>query len=510
MRSEEQSKASVKSLVETRSDLDATLAGRAAARLLSGGALLNAALWAALLMGAWLLYPKQDGQAHGFTAFKIAVSLLWGLGAFTLAARCGYAAWVGWPLALAGFLALQYVAVTSPSVRQHDVEGHREYIEHLAAEGTLPKVQQGWETWQPPLYYLAAAMWRWPFPADSFTDPFRPVQFFAAGLFLAALVAALWMLRRLGCNDLETAGALGLLALLPGHMFFAGRINNDVLLPVLGAGLLLAIAEFVRTGGRHWLWWLAVLLPALLATKGSSLAIVGGAVALVFWAEARRSGWRVALGRAYLTGLPAAVWQGFWWVRTAVQTGTPLYVNAALPENLLIHAPAWRRLFSFDFAAFIGGRFYYDEPMRQSYPTALVTSLVYGEYGMQECAFRWPELMRWGCLGMLLLVAAGALVLPRFELRPLWITCLVLAGCQTLITVTYAVQFPFACNQNMRFFAPAFVSLCGLFGLGLGHFWQGGGWLARAALAVMLTAFLLGLADFYWVLLFAPPSNVSL
>jgi hypothetical protein len=313
------------------------------------------------------------------------------------------------------------------------------------------------------------------------------------------------VVRRLGFNDLETAGAVGLLALLPGNVFFAARINNDVLLPILGAGLLFALVEFTRTGGRRWMWWVAMLLPALLATKGSSLAIAGGAVAQVFWAEMRRLGWRTATVRAGLTGLPAAVWQVFWWVRTAMQTGSPLYVNDALPDYLLVNVPLWQRLGSFDFAAFLGGAFYYDEPMWNSYPTALVTSLLYGEYGMQDFAFRWPELLLWGCLGILLLVATGALVLPRAELRPVWTVCLVLAFCQTLITVAYVVQFPFSCNQNMRFFAPAFVPLCGLFGLGAGHFWQRGGWLARGALMVMLGAFLLGLTDFYRVLLFAPP-----
>lgn len=148
----------------------------------------------------------------------------------------------------------------------------------------------------------------------------------------------------------------------------------------------------------------------------------------MFWVEAHRAGWQRAWRLAYWTGLPAAAWQTFWWVRTAAQTGNPVYVNAALPEDLLIHTPAWRRLLSFDFTAFLGGGFYYDEPIRQSYPTAVVTSMLYGEYGMRE-GFRWPEVLRWGCLGVLLLLAAGTFVRPRAELRSAWITSLVLVGC---------------------------------------------------------------------------------
>ncbi|HEV2394423.1 MAG TPA: hypothetical protein VG146_18895 [Verrucomicrobiae bacterium] len=98
------------------------------------------------------------------------------------------------------------------------------------------------------------------------------------------------------------------LALLPGNHFFAARINNDVLLPLLGDAVMLATAEFLRSGERRWLWWLAALLPATLATKGSSLALVGGALLLVLWSEWQRAGWWTALWRTYLTGLPAAAW----------------------------------------------------------------------------------------------------------------------------------------------------------------------------------------------------------
>ncbi len=476
----------------------------------SRGTVFNSSIWALFLIAARLL---QHEQLQDFWLLSIFGLIAWGIVAFALAARFQYWPWVGWPIALAGFLALQYVIVTPPSVRQHDVEGHREYIEHLTTEGSLPNVQLGWETWQPPLYYIAAAAWRWLFSSVTFADAFRSVQFFASVLYLTAIVAALPTFRRLGFNDLESVAALGLLALLPGHVFFAGRINNDVLLPVLGAGLLFATAEFVKTKvpitdnsstGKRWLWWVAILCPALLATKGSSLAIVGGVLTLVFCVESHRSNWRAALWPSCLTALPAVAWQVFWWTRTALQTGNPLYVNAALPDNLLIHAPMAQRLCSFDFAAFLGGGFYYDEPMRQSYPTALVTSLLFGEYGMRDLNFHWPGLLRWGCLGMLLLLATGALIMPRSELRPVWVTCLVLVVCQTLITVTYALKFPYACNQNMRFFAPAFVPFCGLFGLGVAQFWQRGGSWARGALVIILAACLLGLIDFYRCMLFDP------
>lgn len=131
-----------------------------------------------------------------------------------------------------------------------------------------------------------------------------------------------------------------------------------------------------------------------------------------------------------------------------------------------------------------------------------MASLLYDEYGMQQYSFHWSLLLRWGCLGMLLVLAAGILVRPRPELRPVWMTCLCLAGCQSAITVAYAMQFPFACNQNMRFFAQAFVPFACVFGLGCGHFCQRARWAGRRAFSVIFAAFLLGLEDLYVCLLF--------
>jgi len=72
-----------------------------------------------------------------------------------------------------------------------------------------------------------------------------------------------------------------------------------------------------------------------------------------------------------------------------------------------------------------------------------------------------------------------------------------MAACQFAITLAYALKFPFACNQNVRFLAHAFVPLAGLFGLGAGHLWIGCGWYGRGALGIVVVVFMAGLADFY-------------
>ncbi len=455
--------------------------------------------WWEFLRWAVLLALLLAGQLSWVVALCL---LAWGAGAFLFAARSGFAVWVGWPLAFAGLLGVQCVVQTPPSVRQHDVEGHREYVDFVSTHARLPAVQQGWETWQPPLYYLLAAAWRGLFSEIPHDDPFRSVQFLAAVLYLCTVTLALRTFRRLHLSDLEALGALGILALVPGNLFFAARINNDVLLPLLGGGVLLATTQFVESGEGRWLAWLSLLMAAALATKGSSLALAGGALLVVFGSELRRSNWRMAFWRAYLTSLPAALWQIFWWTRNAAQTGDPLYVNAALPDDLRVLVSPWHRLLSFHLGAFLATNFYYDDPMRQSYFTALVTSLLYGEYAMGDTVSAARRFFAGGALGVVLILIIGALVPPRRELRPAWIICLCLAGCQAAITVSYAIKFPYACNQNVRFFAQAFVPFSGLFGFGVGRLWSGFGGSGRVVLLSISAVFLVGLADFYLRLLF--------
>jgi hypothetical protein len=441
-------------------------------------------------------------QAHGFTLIKVFTLGLWGIVAFAAARRCGYGPWTAWPVVLSGLLALQYLEVTTPWIRQHDVEGHREYIDYLGSVRELPAVQQGWETWQPPLYYCLAVLWRWLFSSLVDDDPFRLVQYLATILYLGTILLSLPVFKFLRLNTLEAGAALGILAFLPGNLMFAGRINNDTLLPLLGGAVLLATVKFSQTGERRWRWILAALLALTMATKGSSLAYVACALLIVLWSERRRLDWRQAILRTYFTASPVLFWICFWWVRNAVQTGDPLYVNASLPDYLRVNVPPWRRLLSFDFSAFVNScQYYYGSHVRLSYPTALVTSLLFGEYGMDDFGFRYSRMLRLGCLGMLLVLVVGAVAPPRAELRPAWMTCICFAGFQTLITVAYAMQFPYSCNQNMRFFAQSFVPFALLWGLGVGRFWQGMGHPGRVALVIIGASFCLGLGEFYWRLL---------
>lgn len=442
-------------------------------------------------------------EAHGFTLGRVMLIAGLGLAAFGLALRLGLSPWLVWPVALGLLVAIQYLEVTTPWLRQHDVGAHREYVDHLLKTGALPAMLQGWETWQPPLYYLVAAGWRLGFPGSLGGEAYASVQVLALCLYLLTIGLALVGGRLLGLNKVELFSALASLALLPGHLFFAARINNDVLLPILGLGITVCVCRYAQSGNRKLLIPLALLLAASLATKPSSVAVVGGALLAIGLADVIKGRpWLEAGWRSYLAALPSLLWFAFWGLRSQTQTGAFLYANASLlSENMRIVEPMFSRFFAFAFQPYFAGHWHYDPDISSSYPTALLTSVLYGEYTLADFRFRGSVLFRGGCLGLLLALVAGFLVRPRPEVRVAWATCLALALPQLALIVAYAIQYPFTCNQNIRFAAQAFFPLACLWGLGIGHFWHAG-WLARGVIGLWACGLAAGLIDFYGRLLF--------
>ncbi|HEX3044753.1 MAG TPA: hypothetical protein VHY08_08350 [Bacillota bacterium] len=59
---------------------------------------------------------------------------------------------------LGGFLIrVLYFLITPYNVREYDVDGHIQYIQYILNHWSIPSRNYGWETFQPPLYYFAAA-----------------------------------------------------------------------------------------------------------------------------------------------------------------------------------------------------------------------------------------------------------------------------------------------------------------------------------------------------------------
>ncbi len=177
-------------------------------------------------------------------------------------------------------LRVLYFVVTPYLVRGHDVVGHIEYMEHMAKFWSIPAAKDGWQFYHPPLYYIVTGAWMaigatlGRTPQMLYTD----IQGFSLIVsIITFLLAGLWIGRLLFPQPRErTEWAIfaALLACFPSFIFFAGRINNDVLLLlwlVLSIGYLLRWWQRDRGNGD---WVLSVLFLILgILTKSNALLL---------------------------------------------------------------------------------------------------------------------------------------------------------------------------------------------------------------------------------------------
>ncbi|MCK6447810.1 MAG: hypothetical protein L6Q99_15570 [Planctomycetes bacterium] len=214
-----------------------------------------------------------------------------------------------------------------------DVEGHIEYVDYVLQRGALPLAHEGWEAYQPPLYYVVAA-----------------------GLldlcgYTAADASSVWLLRWLGCaagivqilavalgaratfgaGTRATAIAITFAAFVPMQLYLAHFPTNEVWAAALSSVALAWTAKRLSSDARRTreLVWIGVTLGAALLTKFSALiplVVCVGALGLDAWSRGARRAKELALPLALVLGCVVVV-AGWHYARVTAHFGTPIVGN---------------------------------------------------------------------------------------------------------------------------------------------------------------------------------------
>ncbi len=233
-------------------------------------------------------------QARYPTAFDIYPSphdpvLLWvGLTAILLIASCAFELfrtsigreqyWLTNIFALGMSLRVVYVFVTVFWLRSYDMDGHFEYIRFMLSHFSVPPATLGWETHQPPLYYLITAVLLGisHLAAWSDTQSWDFTQQLSLWLSVASLGVSMWIGTLLFRKESEWRELLifgTMMAAFPLMIEFSSRINNDILSLFLAVNFL----------GCLLLWWRDPTLRRLLiASLVISLGFLTKANAYLF------------------------------------------------------------------------------------------------------------------------------------------------------------------------------------------------------------------------------------
>lgn len=392
------------------------------------------------------------------------------------------------PTAWVGFLSLGigliYSSLTSLTTRAHDVEGHFEYVRYILDHHSLPAMTLGWETYQPPFYYICVALLSkvGVSPGD-----------FSYFLFALSIVFFVPWLKR---KNLGNSGwiAVGWMGLLPACVFYSARLNNDV--PFLLYGVLfLGLYDRVEKSklSLSSSLWMGLLCALALMTKMSGVVFIWALLPVLF-----RSLKKFEWSKLTALTLPSIIFLAFWTLRSFRETGHPAYLNTVgMPLQLYIPNDL-NRFFGFSLETYLhqvsadpfGGVL-----RNQISPYLLVTALQ-GEFPYPE---RFAELFMVGRVILLLILFATAATLLLKKNRHLLSSgpfALIVA--QALFYGILCVQNAFAPIQDARYWAAIFPAIGWLFAAAANGGPSRG---LRRIYSTVFSLLLLTFPVFYWMLL---------
>jgi hypothetical protein len=218
-----------------------------------------------------------------------------------------------------------------------DVDGHMEYIDWILAHGSLPYPTQGWQMYQPPLYYVLGAGWLSLFgaAADS-VEGVRLLRILNMGMAAAFLVAAGLAARRLLAARTGAATMAVLFAgTAPAAFYLFAYVTNENLCTLAASLVFLALARLRgrRVESLGTAACVGAVLGAALLSKATALVLIVPVVgayllrAIAQGRAGRAATARRVLGRLAMALAVALLISGWHFARIQARFGTPVVGN---------------------------------------------------------------------------------------------------------------------------------------------------------------------------------------
>jgi tetratricopeptide (TPR) repeat protein len=217
-----------------------------------------------------------------------------------------------------------------PFHRGFDSKEHLNYINYIQQHRSLPLPTEGWEMYQPPLYYLIAAA-SLSASALSVDNPMSiyVLRWLGAFFGIANFVLVFLTLRLVLPVRAALIGVL-VAAFLPMHLYLAHYVTNELLLATLSTAALYLCLRLLKseTPGTLQFVWVGLALGAAILAKATAILLLPIVVAAIIG--------RLAYARAPIAislrnlGLLLAICLavcGWHYGRIWLRVGTPLVGN---------------------------------------------------------------------------------------------------------------------------------------------------------------------------------------
>lgn len=156
-------------------------------------------------------------------------------------------------------IAVLYCAHTPYNHRVHDIWGHMPYTKIIITQHRLPHPSEGWESFQPPLYYLINSLI---VPEAINIDESIHANYVRAFSVLYGAISLLiigWFLKKFIKDPLAKFLSLIFIGTTPTYLFVFSTYNNDSLFTMLAIATIALSYKLYQ----NWSWKLASLLLIL-------------------------------------------------------------------------------------------------------------------------------------------------------------------------------------------------------------------------------------------------------
>lgn len=384
-------------------------------------------------------------------------------------------------------VSLAYLSKTDSRTRTFDVYeggGHRDYIEHLISQHSLPNPGEGWEYHQPPLYYLIGAgtktLGQIPKTANDLWGQLLALYFWV--IFLSSGLACLNVAFRKQRWPLLISSIA--LCLWPSGIIHCIRLGNDLALYAFYALSLYYTLKWWKSRTSTHLFWASLWMGASLLTKSNGL-VMTATLGILFFVHMilifRHKEHFQAKKRKLIQDL--VILSGIFIAAFLLNFGDNIYyylkgtssdwllsnvsqsINAGLKVN---NTPA--NYLIFDLATYIQQPFistWEDISGRQYFWNFVWRSSLSSEFSFQGDAMKY-----WGISNglFLLCVLAGTciyflqkqpyiarkdIILNTYKHLP-WLLTLVLPF---LLLLAYRIKVPLSCNTDFRYIYPVLINI---------------------------------------------------
>ena len=211
-----------------------------------------------------------------------------------------------------------------------DAKEHLKYINYIQEHRALPLASEGWEMYQPPLYYLIAAA-SLSACKLSINDPASILLLRLIGAFLgiAQFIFVFLSLRLLFSARTAFVGLL-LAAFLPMHVYLAQYVTNEMLAATLATATLYACLRLLKsdTPSASQFAWVGFTLGATMLAKATTVLLLPIAIAAIAGKLAyTRARLAISLRNLGLLLTICLTVCGWHYARIWLRFGTPLLGN---------------------------------------------------------------------------------------------------------------------------------------------------------------------------------------